>query len=633
MCEQEEDTIADEVMRMKVPVLSLQRKEEPFFKPRNSVLSLDFDGHDITSESCQCKEGEKRMQRRKNSRSSEKVHCETISQTEQYINHLSGGISLSESEKNFFEFRMGYDFSDVKIHTGTEAVTSAQEINAIAYTNGNNIVFNQGQYAPETNTGKKLLAHELTHVVQQAKNPSAKNESVQRQPLVRTDSIHDPLLDQYSDETGLPREGVTQHDPGYDTWLQNAAVSNMIAPQIDASCTNNQMISNTVREALRWIDDIYSQLVSFETDVIFGNPSVDFQRISSVLLQTFHTTEWDYVQVIASRFFHIGQMLREPGRVTIFCGGRGCRGVGSSVVSAFVDTPYQIHICGNNPDIATFIHEMGHAVVPSTGIHNTVRPSGGLNDRAYTHERAFHHLSPEEALDNAESYGVLAEALHNRTSVNLVPVQPDSVAGTCPDNHLPLAAIARAELAVRWGWRMLGAWLHFLNGRPLADLPQGDQDFIAANLPSVSSVADISSLYQSFTTLYASGFHSVNVDFHCIGNISQCSNGIVGIASGGKVTASTLTQGANHTTGMIDLCDSWFALSSTDRVKTVFALYLLGLGSGAIGSLNQADGFKLIEFSLAVENRKMPQPTTHSALAHMFADQPTAPLRGAGTHP
>ncbi|ULT44688.1 DUF4157 domain-containing protein [Niabella defluvii] len=55
----------------------------------------------------------------------------------------------------------------MKIHTDSVAARSAQSINALAYTSGSNIVFNQNQYQPGTESGKRLLAHELTHVVQQ----------------------------------------------------------------------------------------------------------------------------------------------------------------------------------------------------------------------------------------------------------------------------------------------------------------------------------------------------------------------------------------------------------------------------------------------------------------------------------
>ena len=60
------------------------------------------------------------------------------------------------------------DFSQVRIHTGPQAAASARAVNALAYTVGQNVVFDQGQYAPHSRTGQKLLAHELTHVLQQS---------------------------------------------------------------------------------------------------------------------------------------------------------------------------------------------------------------------------------------------------------------------------------------------------------------------------------------------------------------------------------------------------------------------------------------------------------------------------------
>src|SRR6476661_4267490 len=64
--------------------------------------------------------------------------------------------------------RFGYDFSRVRVHTGTTAAQSAREVNASAYTSGHDIVFGAGRFAPETHEGQRLLAHELTHVVQQS---------------------------------------------------------------------------------------------------------------------------------------------------------------------------------------------------------------------------------------------------------------------------------------------------------------------------------------------------------------------------------------------------------------------------------------------------------------------------------
>ena len=72
---------------------------------------------------------------------------------------------------------MGYGFENVRIHTGEHAVRSAETIHARAFTLGRDIVFNRGQYRPGTLEGDKLLAHELTHVIQQR---GGSNPSVQR---------------------------------------------------------------------------------------------------------------------------------------------------------------------------------------------------------------------------------------------------------------------------------------------------------------------------------------------------------------------------------------------------------------------------------------------------------------------
>ncbi|MBK8553598.1 MAG: DUF4157 domain-containing protein [Ignavibacteria bacterium] len=86
----------------------------------------------------------------------------------------SGGTVLPKQVRSFFEPRFGYDFSNVRIHKDSVAAKSAQSINALAYTSGNNIVFNQNQYSPGTDRGKRLLAHELTHVVQQVSTIQSK---------------------------------------------------------------------------------------------------------------------------------------------------------------------------------------------------------------------------------------------------------------------------------------------------------------------------------------------------------------------------------------------------------------------------------------------------------------------------
>lgn len=75
---------------------------------------------------------------------------------------------LDVATRAIFEPRFGYDFSGVRLHTSAKAAESARAVNALAYTMGRDIVFGAGQYAPETSAGRALLAHELTHVIQQS---------------------------------------------------------------------------------------------------------------------------------------------------------------------------------------------------------------------------------------------------------------------------------------------------------------------------------------------------------------------------------------------------------------------------------------------------------------------------------
>jgi len=83
------------------------------------------------------------------------------------ISSLRGeGQPLSDSIRTFMEPRFGHDFSKVRIHTDAQAVETASAVNARAYTLGRDIVFGAGQYRPGTSEGKRLLAHELTHIVQ-----------------------------------------------------------------------------------------------------------------------------------------------------------------------------------------------------------------------------------------------------------------------------------------------------------------------------------------------------------------------------------------------------------------------------------------------------------------------------------
>jgi hypothetical protein len=79
----------------------------------------------------------------------------------------SSGQPLDQATRAFFEPRFGHDFSQVRVHTDARAAESARAVNAVAYTVGEHMVFDIGHYAPSTGQGRNVLAHELTHVLQQ----------------------------------------------------------------------------------------------------------------------------------------------------------------------------------------------------------------------------------------------------------------------------------------------------------------------------------------------------------------------------------------------------------------------------------------------------------------------------------
>ncbi|MBC8028989.1 MAG: DUF4157 domain-containing protein [Pyrinomonadaceae bacterium] len=84
----------------------------------------------------------------------------------------SQGQPLDAKTRAFMEQRFGHDFAHVRVHADTHAAQSAQAVNALAYTVGQHTVFAAGQYAPDTSAGKQILAHELTHTIQQRSHGS-----------------------------------------------------------------------------------------------------------------------------------------------------------------------------------------------------------------------------------------------------------------------------------------------------------------------------------------------------------------------------------------------------------------------------------------------------------------------------
>lgn len=145
--EQEADHIADQVMRMPTPAVQ-------------KMCAQCASGGPLCPK---CAEEKKLgIQKSESSASSDS------SVPDNYVSSMGPGQPLDQATRDYFEPRFGADFSQVRIHTGSRAEESASAINAYAYTLGNSVVFGRGQYQPQTIQGKRLLAHELTHTMQQS---------------------------------------------------------------------------------------------------------------------------------------------------------------------------------------------------------------------------------------------------------------------------------------------------------------------------------------------------------------------------------------------------------------------------------------------------------------------------------
>lgn len=108
----------------------------------------------------------------------------------------SPGQPLDTATRSLMEPRFGHVFSGVRIHTDTKAAEAAQAINALAFTVGRDVVFGAGQYVPGTSSGQRLLAHELTHVIQQGRGEATRGLSGAQDVIQRAPSLRDMEFDE-----------------------------------------------------------------------------------------------------------------------------------------------------------------------------------------------------------------------------------------------------------------------------------------------------------------------------------------------------------------------------------------------------------------------------------------------------
>ena len=183
--EQEADRTADQVMQTTannsvqlatLPEEKIQKAILPEEKVQKAILPEEkVQKKPISETSSWIQQAEKKEEEKPIQKKSENPSQGEIPETswlENQLNNLKGsGDRLPDESRSFMESRFGADFSDVNVHTGSQSEVLNRSLNAQAFTHGSDVYFGEGKYNPESHQGKHLLAHELTHVVQQGNAP------------------------------------------------------------------------------------------------------------------------------------------------------------------------------------------------------------------------------------------------------------------------------------------------------------------------------------------------------------------------------------------------------------------------------------------------------------------------------
>jgi Domain of unknown function (DUF4157)/Lysine-specific metallo-endopeptidase len=267
----------------------------------------------------------------------------------------AGGGPLDAVTRAWMEPRFGADFGRVRIHTGTSAATRAANVSAQAYTVGEHVVFGAGQYQPGNEPGRRLLAHELAHVVQQRSGKAGGT-------LLRKSSF----------------KSCTGNQPA----------------QLDATVAAAQ---TALSRAARVVAGAY------------GRPAHVTAANRQLLLDHFHTTSKGDMKDILGTYVSIETAFRKS--LSFKCESK-CPTTPTSQTCGYAYNHQwfggsgPIHICFDTSgcDFATTPAPNQTALV----IHEAAHRHAGIDDKAYRWEPAYPRLSAKQAKDNADSYAWFA---------------------------------------------------------------------------------------------------------------------------------------------------------------------------------------------------------------------------------
>jgi hypothetical protein len=198
----------------------------------------------------------------------------------------SPGQPLDATSRAFMEPRFGHDFSRVRVHTDERAAESAGAVNALAYTVGHDIVFAASQYPPLTREGRKTLAHELTHVVQQSDGGGS--AGVVRMQISSPAEPHEREAERVAD--AVADESAEQERLAVSTKVSSRSAMRLqrLIRQSLVTCPAGQNPFNADKRAVALLDNAVAVITRAEAARAANPADPDVVAVGNALRQIFH---------------------------------------------------------------------------------------------------------------------------------------------------------------------------------------------------------------------------------------------------------------------------------------------------------------------------------------------------------
>lgn len=382
----------------------------------------------------ECEEKEKKVQRKAGGSGASASASPVASAVQQGMQ--SPGQTLEPHTRDFMESGFGRDFSDVRVHNNAQAAESAGKLDSLAYTVGNDIVFGPGRYAPHTGEGQRLVAHELTHTVQQ---DGAGHVAFDKIGVSQSGDAAEQEADAAAN--AVVSGGLITAQPNGATRVarqpKTPAAAQPPAPAAPAgptwaACDPKEIpnLTGEVSEAGAWVQKAIDDLGSKE-----GIPAHTNNALSRYLAT-------DATAIKATIIPHLRAILADltMGATHFQCQTeQQCRAQFPGGANAYSGNP--ITLCPGYFDkaqierITTLIHESGH--------------NAGLSGNVIEWQWPFPGLSEKDRLGNTESYAAFVRS--NRYS-SIAPYEQGAGVqlggGLLSRGSRPAQWVVRAELDV-----------------------------------------------------------------------------------------------------------------------------------------------------------------------------------------